>query len=290
MKKALSVPCVILIAAFVACEPSAIIQSKWTDSDTLFQNDPGQWKDAVEYPKDPQFGIGVKNNGKYLFLCMTSWKREVNGAISRFGFTTWFSSPSKKGKKFGIHFPMGGMHNGPGWRHRRDRNGDPDAAQAKMEDFFQEMELLGPEKSDSVPVRKAVAESFGISTHLFPSEENLVYLMRIPLNSDSVSKFAIDLASDTLVTVSFETDMPVFGHNREEGENRRPPQSGIDAEGGGMNEHSGMNEDGGMNGGGGRHGGGGMRGGGHRGSSSPAENVEQFSAGFTIWLAKAPLK
>jgi hypothetical protein len=271
MMRGFFVICAILLPAFLACEPPEIIQSKWTASDSALAEDTIGWKGIVQYPDDPQFGVGVRNDNKFLYLCMTSWKRDVNGRILRYGFTTWFTSKSKKGKRFGIHFPIGQMGNaeGAGRRHHRGGN-DPGAERAMMQESFQQMELLGPGKNDSVPVKTAVAATFGIVVTLLPAEEKLVYLMKIPFNSDSISKYAMDIGKDTLITTSFETGVPDL-----------PASAG----GGGQESSPPMGA-----GGGGAHGagGGGMHGGGGREGSSGGEIVEPFTAAFEIGLAKKP--
>lgn len=259
------------------CNPPETVESRWTDSPVVFDGNPAQWKDIMQYPDDPQFGIGVRNDGTFLYLSMTSWKRAVNRQILRFGFTTWFTSPSTKGKRFGIHFPLGMMKNA-GERHAdRESMHDPEAMRERMQEALQEMELLGPGKEDSVPVKTVVAESFGIIVRLFPSDENLVYEMKVPLRQDSVSKYAIDIGNDSLLKVTFESIVPdVAMHDRGEGGMGMPNMGG-----------------GGMSGGGGMGGGGrGMHGGGRGGyaGTSAEEMPASFNASFSIRLARSPTK
>ncbi len=270
MKQIMPVFCLILFSAFLACEPPLIIQSKWTDAEVAFRGDTGAWKTMVQYPEDPQFGIGARNNGKYLYLCMASWKREANGKIIRYGFTTWFTSKSRKGKRFGLHFPMGLPGNGVAGGRHHHRGAEPPADRDQLEESFQKMELLGPGKNDSIPVKTAIAETFGISTRIFPTEENLVYFIKIPLNSDSANPYAINAGTDSLVSVSFASDVPDLPSAQSgESESSSPPM-GVGGGGGGRQ-------------GGGMHSGGG----GHEGSAQE-DIVEPFAAGFTIGLAKKP--
>jgi hypothetical protein len=215
---------------------------------------------------------------------MTSWKRAVNRQILRFGFTTWFTSPSKKGKRFGIHFPLGMRKNAATWRADRESMHDPEAMRERLQESLQEMELLGPEKNDSVPVKTAVAESFGLAVRLFPSDENIVYEIKVPLRQDSVSKYAMDIGNDSLLKVTFESTVPdVDMHSRGDGGMETQHMGGG---GGGMS--GGGRSGGGMGGGGrGMHGHGG--GGGHAGPSAE-EMPASFNASFSIGLAKSPTK
>lgn len=275
MRKTLPLLCIILALVLMVCEPPEIVQSKWTDADSLLTVDPGRWKTFVQYPDDPQFGIGVKNDDRFLYLCMTSWKREVNERILRHGFTTWFTSKSKKGKRFGIHYPMGLPDNALAADRRSHRGGGGREPVRQMTvEMFQEMELLGPGKNDSVPVKIAVAETFGIVAKLFPTDESLVYLLKVPFNSDSVSKYAMDVGKDTLISVTFETFVPESpsDHEGADGQQASVPMG----MGGGSSGSAGA---------GGTHGGGMHGGGGGREAPVAEEFVAPFSAGFTIGKA-----
>jgi hypothetical protein len=270
MGKAFPIVCVILFCALLTCEPPEVVQSKWTASDIAFDADLGRWKDVLQYPDDPQFGIGVRNNGAFLYICMISWKREINGRILQFGSTVWFSSASKKGKRFGIRFPMGTPENKAAARQGRERSRAPEEIRAKFAESFQEMEILGPGKSDTVPVKTVVAESFGIVVRVYPSEENLIYMIKVPLNADSVSRYAMDIGKDTLVDLAFESIVPTadVGSASDGGQAPAP----LSAAGGGM------------------QGGGGMRGGAEHTRPARDETAEPFSVTFAIALSPKPAK
>jgi hypothetical protein len=266
-----------IITLFVACESPVVVQSTWTDSEIVIGTDTLQWKDVMQYPDDPQFGIGARNDKTYLYLCVKSWNHEINRKILRSGFTTWFTSPSKKGKRFGIHFPLGAARNAAAAPRGADRESgsDVDEMKARMEEALADMELLGPGKDDSVPVKTRVAESFGVVVRVMPTEENLVYEIKVPLRQDTLCKYAIDIGNDSLLTIAFESTVrdADAGRGQGEGGGELPGMSGAG---------------GGMRGGGGGRGmhddGGGGEGGGHKRSFSE-EMSEQFKASFSMKLA-----
>jgi hypothetical protein len=277
-KNMLVIPALAILLLITTCESPAVVRSTWTDLEPAIDTNLDQWKNATQYPADPQFGIGVKNDGRNLYLCMTSWKRAVNSQLVRFGFTTFFTSKSKKGKRFGIRYPMGMMGGGAGSGANRGRRADAQDKKAMYDLAFQEMELLGPEKDDSVPVKTAIAESLGIAVRLLSSEESLVYKLKVPLRQDSLAKYAIDIGNDSLLSVTFAMTVPEAGENHAGGQGGSSPMPG--GQGGGM-------------GGGGRgmHGGGGMHGsggGGHGGQAAKTEEEAQgpFEAAFSILLAR----
>lgn len=257
---------VFLLILVSRCNKPVNVESKWTDSEILFSADSSQWKGVMQYPDNPQFGVGVKNDGRFLYLRVVSWNDSINKQILRFGFTTWFTSPSKKGKRFGIHFPIAKRRTAE--ERRADRENRPDSAEmaSRWEESLQEMEFLGPENNDSIPVKTKVAASMGIVVGLFPSQENLIYEMKMPLREDSVCKYAIDNGKDSILKVAFESDVPEIGTHGQ-GESH--------GGGGGRGMHGGG---GGMRGGGGGGGGGGHE---HTAEAVP----EQFKASFSVGLA-----
>jgi hypothetical protein len=264
------------------CNSPVFVESRWTDAEITFDADPSSWKDITKFPEDPEFGIGVRNDGTFLYLHMISWKHSLNSRILHFGFTTWFESRSKKGKRFGIHFPFAMAQNPAAWRADMKNAHDPEAERARIEESLQEMELLGPGKSDSIPVKTKIAESFGIVVRLFPSDENLVYEMKVPLRQDSVRKYTIDIGQDTLMNVTFEYLPPEIERPRNGG--------GSSMNGPGMGGGGGIPGGGeGMHGAGGMRGGGGMHEGGHA-RSFPEDFSDPFHASFAIRLAGRPDK
>ena len=283
MKKYFPIVSLSVLTLLSTCNPPAEVESGWTDTPVACDGDTARWNNVMQYPDDPQFGIGVKNDGTFLYLSITSWKRAVNRQLLRFGFTAWFTSPSKKGKRFGILFPIGMMRNSAAWHSDRRSMHDPEAMKERMEAALQEMELLGPEITDSVPVKTAVAESFGLAVRMFPSDENLIYEIKVPLRQDSVSKYALEIGNDSLLLVTFESTVPdVDTRNRGDGAMEAPHMGGG---GGGM---SGGGRPGGGMGGGGR----GMHGNGRGGHAEPSaeEMPASFNASFSIRLARNPAK
>ena len=147
---------------------------------------------------------------------------------------------------------------------------------------FQEMELLGPEKTDSVPVITVIAESLGIAVRIMASEENLIYKVKMPLREDSLARPAIGIGNDSLVAVTVETTEPEAAENHAGGQDGSGTSS---AAGGGMHG-------GGMGGGRGMHGGGGggMHGGGGHEAASAGDSERPFTASFSILLARNPAR
>ena len=264
MKILFPIASIFLLALISWCDMYADVESKWTDSEVAFGADTMQWKNVMRSPENPQFGFGVINDAKFLYMRVVSCKDSVNRQILRSGFTTWFSCSSKSGKWFGVHFPIGKKKNAEKKPSEKENMTDSAEFNAQRDNVPQEMELIGPETEDSIPVKTNVAESMGIVVRLFPSPEKLVYELKIPLRPDSVCKYAIDIGKDSVVNVIFQTDAPVLS-NRGRGESQNVGGGG--SMGLGRSAH---------------------KGGGHEGTSEEAP--VQFKEAFSLKLADKPVK
>lgn len=266
------IPLIIVPIILLNCK-SFQIESRWLDRAVTFNGKAQEWNDLIVYPQDTKFGVGVMNDDKYLYLCMTSWDQTITSQIMRFGFTTWFEPKSGKDKPLGIHYPLGLAKSG--FRHGMD---DPEIMKAKIQEALDHIEILGPGKDDTCPTRTIIAESMGIITRIVSSEGNCIYEMKVPLNLDTTNKFAIGVGKDNVVQVKLETS--AFGP---EGMKNEPAGGYGGGHGGGGMHGSGGHGGGGHGGGGSPHGGGGHGGSGAAGMSEP------FKLSFAIKLAVRPV-
>jgi uncharacterized membrane protein YgcG len=270
----ISIPVVTLF--LLSCK-SLQVESRWLDRAVTFNGKASEWNDLVVYPKDTRFGLAVMNDDSYVYLCMMSWDQTITAQITRMGLTTWFETKNGKGKPLGVNYPLGMAKSGV----RRGMD-DPEAMKDKIKESLEHIEILGPGKDDTCPTRTIITESMGIMTRIASSEGNCIYELKVPLNQDSIRKFAIDIKKDDIIMVKLETS--AFDPERMKG-----PSSGESSgpSGGGMGGHEG----GGM-GGGGMHGGGGhvggMHGGPGHGGAGSAGMSEPFKLSFSIKLAARP--
>jgi hypothetical protein len=315
MNNQLFLAAAVALSLCTACK-SIQLESQWRDRDITIDGDTREWNGLMQYPEDSKVGIGVVNDDAYLYLCLTSEDRETASQILMSGFSILFESKAHKGNRFGVHFPLGMKQSGPPSGESGNRE-EPDmsAMKGRMEAALQTLALLGPGKDDTTPMPAKMAESLGISVCIKPSKEHCVYELKVPLNQDSLCKYAIGVGKDTLLAVSLETDKISRpsggprgggmggppGEDMGGGGMGGPPGGGMGG-GGGMGPMDGGIGRGGMGGGGGGMGGppgGGMGGGGGMGSGGgvmggmggppgggPPSMPKQYKMEFSILLAK----
>jgi hypothetical protein len=209
----------------------------------------------------------------------------IASQIVRSGFTVLFATKGQKGKRFGVNFPLGMKLSGPPFQETGDREPDMAAMKARMELSLQTLALIGPGENDTFPMSTMMAESLGVIVRIKPSQERCVYELKVPLNQDSLFKYAIGVGKDTLLKVTLETckiSRPSGGPPG--GGMGGPPGGGMGGGRGGMGGPPGGGGMGGPPGGGMGGGRGGM--GGPPGGGGPPSMPEQFKINFSILLAK----
>ena len=190
-----------IIALLLSNCKSIQLESRWLDRSLSYKGKVSEWNDCIVYPKDTKFGIGVMNDDKFLYLCMTSWDANVSAQIIRRGFTVMFEPKDGKGNRLGIHYPMGIPRSG--LRHEKEEG--PEIMKEKLAESLEHVEILGPGKDDTCPTRTIISESMGIITRVVASEGNCVYEMKVPLKADSVNKFAINAGPGETIRLTLET-------------------------------------------------------------------------------------
>jgi hypothetical protein len=288
----------IVAIAFSVCGTgckSIHLSSRWCDETGIkIDGSAAEWNGQLSFPEGSKVGIGIANDDKYLYCCLKSEDRETVSKILMSGFSASFECKAQKGKRFGVHFPLGMKMAGPPSRGNSDGETDTAAMSAEIEASLQMLALLGPGKDDTLPMATRIAESLGVTVSINPSPEHCVYELKVPLNRDSSFQYAIGAGNDTLLSVTMETDkmtMPAGGPPGGGGGRGGPPgggggMGGPPGGGGGMGGPPGGG--GGMGGppGGGMGGMGGPPGGGSGGPPGSGSMPEPFKLQFTIHLAK----
>jgi len=203
-----------LAAMVIAGCNTPTLQSTWKTGDIPIDGNPGKWGKSITYTQDDQFGLAVANDDKNLYLCVVSMDNQVNRQIMRAGFTVWFRHKETGGARVGIHFPIGRKNmEPPSMNHNSNEGESPElSAHAQPgepgrgnDDTLSALEFIGPKDGDTIPLRRDVADGYGIAVKLAPSHDNLVYELKIPLHGNATSPYTLGIVQDTAIKVLFET-------------------------------------------------------------------------------------
>jgi len=259
---------------------STTVDSVWPKKEITANGRIDNWEGLINYSLSDQFGLGVANDDKYLYLCAVIEEQKIAMQVLHNGLTAWFETSAAGDKLFGIHFPLGNAIPQE-FHHRHDAEEDTSGFGEKIEAACQQLEILGPGKHDSLLRNIALCEPYGIQLKFAPTRNEFIYEARIPLFPDSSMIYAINPGKDSLVTLRIEVPAPEVNIANQEGSGE--PGSGGGMGGGGMGHQGGM---GGMGGGGMGHQGG-MGGGGFGGQHQQPQPID---AKFIIKLAGKPTK
>jgi len=257
---------------------STTVDSVWPKKEITANGRIDNWEGLNNYSLSDQFGLGVANDDKYLYLCAVIEEQKIAMQVLHNGLTAWFETSAAGDKLFGIHFPLG---NGipQEFHHRHDAEEDTSGFGEKIEAACQQLEILGPGKNDSLLRNIALCEPYGIQLKFAPTRDEFIYEARIPLFPDSSMIYAINPGKDSLITLRIEVPAPEVSSASQEGSDESGNRNGSGLGGGGMG--------GGHYGSGGMGHGGGMGGGGFGGQR---QQVQPIDTKFIIKLAGKPTK
>jgi hypothetical protein len=259
----------ILLSFFSGCT-NLEMDSLWLDRVITIDGSDAEWENAKAYVEKANVSIGAFNDGNFLYLCLLSMDRRIEGQIMRRGLTVWLDPKGGRNKSFGIHFPLGfhGMVANPYGSERKssiqDEDTQPDGTDREVSESAEDpigpmfrdirnilgtltdMEILGPGKKDKL--RMPVNGAQGIEVKMGFADGRLVYELKVPLVKKEEFSYAVGIGAIKTVSVGFETPESGAGkgHERTRG-----------ASGGEMRPEGGMGSGRGMGGRGMRHGNGG---------------------------------
>jgi len=300
----------LLAAALLFSNACSVLQvnSQWRAKDIVINGLADEWKGDLVPVKDNGFSFGVRNDDRFLYVCIVGdTPMLMSMAVSR-GMTVWLDPAGGKSTAFGIQFPLGpaaaapqsappatgagetgaqpaaGGQTAGGQRAGRGQAGARGAG-ARPAPAVNEVIILGPEKDASK--RIAIRDLKGIEIRAAVSQGVFAYELKVPFVATSAFPYALGSAPGQFVGVGIV--IPGMRRGGGGGGMGGGGGEGIDDVGGmGMGGGSGMSEGGGgggSEGGGGGGMGGGMRGGGMGGGARSGMSGLNFWA--KIALAKS---
>jgi hypothetical protein len=273
-----SVVVAILIApvAVVLASKRQVIDSHWRDRDVAIDGDNGEWPGPlVPVEENHPLLTAAMNDGRYLYLVLSTNDATVRRQIFRQGLILWFDPSGGDKKHFGVKYPVGvpleeaggrgGYRRGGygGGRPSSDSgSGDPAHSTPSDPEPIDRLEVYGPQKDDVHSFVTTMAPAIAVKTGTV--EGYAVYELKVPLGKTADAPYAIEAKPGAVIGFGLET--PKVEQPSHEGRS-----GGFGGMGGGM---------GGRGGGGtGGHGGGGGGGrGGDRGGYEPPKALKLWAA------------
>jgi len=202
------------------------LKSKWLDREITVDGQSDDWLGAMMYMEEKNISVGLFNDENFLYICMIAEDQFVRNQVMRQGVMLWFDPSGGKKETFGIKFPIG-MQPGDVPMERRGDEQDPERFRQARRRSMTELEILGPEKDESLRIPKKDAK--GIEINVKGLSGMLVYELKVPLNHSEEHPYAIGAKAGSLIGVRLET--PKMSRQRMGGRGGMDGRGGM---GGGM--------------------------------------------------------
>jgi hypothetical protein len=212
------IPSFILPFLFTGCSSTIELVST-TGNNIVIDGNASDWGANLKYLPDEKAAVGVSNDINYLYLCLTT--SDLSKVMPMFGagFTVWIKN-EESDSSLGIRYPLHNIVNearvmvNPGAFREKGRG----MMLKKLMADQNEIRILN---SDKFPVTViSTSDSSGLTARLGYNNDQFVYELRIPLNSNNNEKYYISASQGDKLSVQFETERPErknFGRQREGG-------------------------------------------------------------------------
>ena len=233
-----------LIIIANGCSSDKELISDWTNKQIKIDGETSDWQSNLAYLSDDNVALGFRNDGKYLYICLTTTDFTKVLPMFRSGFIIWFE-PENGGKTIGIKYPMHNVLNNtqetPNLNERIYDRGNPSAFIEKMLERQSELQVLNEDKYPLTDI--PIENNEGIKAKLGYHSDRFIYELQMPLN-DNKYAYKIPALPGEKIKVKFETEeLERKGFNGERGEGMGMPRGeGGERPGGfgGEGRHGGM--------------------------------------------------
>jgi len=275
-----------LIPLLTACgEEEYETDSLWRGDPVAVDGNTADWLGKLSYIEETGISIGVQNDDRDLYVCITTEDPSIRAQVMRAGLIVWFDPDAGKGKVRGIRFPIGmsppdreGEKGFPGENRPENRPGGENEADTEQEKRARPSPRMPPmrdvlllEPGEKRERRVALHDLNEIDVEIDATGTVFVYELRVPLQAGDESLFGIGASSGSTFDLGLE--IPELKMSRD-GSGMR---DGMAGRGGGMGG-------GGMRPGSGMGGGMGGRGGGMGGGTRPGGRMPSLGKAVKMWV------
>lgn len=222
-----------LIVLLTACGNKEI-KSKWRTDEITVDGSNRDWAGNLVYNRDNDISIGIVNDESDLYISISSTDRGMIQKVISGGFTVWFNTKGNRDKTIGIRYPIG-MRGAAtpfperleGYENKNYPNEQPIESFRKR---WEEFEII--KDKEDISLRIPIDNEVGIEVSYSFYEGTFVYELKLPLNEDKDSPYAIRAGASELIGIGFETGK-MENRNRMNRMNRRGFSGGRGGRGGG---------------------------------------------------------
>lgn len=229
ISKFIYLPAVIAFLAMLAsCSGTQDFSSKWADQPVTIDGSGEEWKHKTTYFKDGDILLGVQNDGKYLYIALTTSDRQTKMQILMQGLEIWFDKKGGTDKLFGIKFPIGARESGYANLHKEGReNNDKHGEHNNNDEWIESLiehvtnsTTIKLMEQDDYSQKMELQDAPGIEAKISRSNDVLIYEMKIALMRDTANKYSLELSKNAR-TLGFGIETEEMQFKKPEGTENR---------------------------------------------------------------------
>ena len=199
----------LLVAVFVnGCSSDKELISNWTNQQIKIDGKSSDWQNNLEYLSDDNVALGFKNDGKNLYVCLSTNDFTKVLPMFRAGFIVWFE-PEDGGKTIGIKYPIHNTSYGPeqtqNMNERIYDRGNPGEFINRMLERQTDLQVINEDKHLLAEI--PIENNEGIRAKLGYNSDRFVYELKMPLN-DRKYAYRISALPGEKIKIKFETEEP----------------------------------------------------------------------------------
>ncbi len=200
MKKRLRYIVILLILPLASCG-MLDVKSQWKDLNIAIDGRTEDWQGRLLSLEDTGLSVGVVNDEKFLYICITATDARTASRVPRQGFIAWFDPKGGKDKVLGIHYPLQ-----RDWQDfdvpSRGESENQETRRQAFRESRRELEILGPGRDEKV--RMSLDEAKGIEAS-FQMRGLFVYELKVPLVKNDETPHAIGTEPGKILGVGFDS-------------------------------------------------------------------------------------
>jgi hypothetical protein len=227
-------------ALFSGCGDMNLVSS-WCDRPIVIDGRYDDWTGHLPYLDRQSMYVGIRNDGKYLYIMLKTVDLRAQTKVLRLGLTLRFTKGEKKTGSLGIRYPLGIEEHGIPLYGMEPMKGLSPEQRKRIQTSLDSLEVLAPGSKEwtTVPLADSLG-SGGIRVAVRDTSEVIVYELRVPLERTSGSPWGIGAAPGDRIDVEASTSdirpthrLPkseeprrreTTGKIRDKGRSERPPQ------------------------------------------------------------------
>ncbi|MFC2084201.1 hypothetical protein ACFLS9_04015 [Bacteroidota bacterium] len=216
-------------------------QSEWNNSEIKIDGIRDDWEGKIKYFEDEEFGIGIRNDDKNIYMCLVTSDESKIFKVLRMGFVLWLEPAD--GKTLGVEYPVKTRGNDFRELPPRDlKNIGSNVLDNIVNEFHatqKEFRIINDEYFPLTTYRVNEENDYQVKIDIFKSK--MVYELKIPIGNPGYDNNNLDTKPGEFIAVTFKSGELEFNADRS-----GSPSGGGSGRSGGRGGRSGGGRRGGM--------------------------------------------